>query len=103
MRNNSPWIHQLDHEREIKKLEKDGSADVAVIGAGIAGISTAFYLLKHTEKSVALLEGYKLAHGATGHNAGQLVSYFERAFSDIVSEFGLDEACNGQRDVESAW
>jgi len=103
MRNNSPWIHQLDHEREIKKLEKDGSADVAVIGAGIAGISTAFYLLKHTEKSVAVIEGYKLAHGATGHNAGQLVTYFERPFSALVDEFGLELAVLGQKDINSAW
>lgn len=84
-------------------MAADIRADVAVVGAGIAGISTAFYLLKHTDKSVALLEGYKLAHGATGHNAGQMVTYFERPFKEIVAEFGLEKAIEGQRDVESAW
>lgn len=103
LKNNSPWIHQLDHARESKRLESDLVTDVAIVGAGIAGVSTAFYLLKHTDKKVVLLEGYKLAHGATGHNAGQMVTYFERPFTEIVAEFGLDMAIQGQRDVESAW
>jgi glycine/D-amino acid oxidase-like deaminating enzyme len=103
MTNNSPWIHQLNHERETRRLNQDLSTDVAVIGAGIAGISTAFYLLKNTDKKVVILEGYKLAHGATGHNAGQMVTYFEREFSDIVKEFGVETACQGQKDIDSAW
>ena len=103
MANNSPWIHQLNHDRVRKTLDYDVVTDVTVVGAGIAGISTAFYLLKQTDKSVVLLESYKLAHGATGHNAGQLVSYFEKPFKDIVAEFGLEMACEGQKDIYSAW
>lgn len=103
MANNSPWIHQLNKERATKKLEHDGRADVAIIGAGIAGIATAFFILKYTKKSAAILEGFKLAHGATGHNAGHLVSYFERPFRELVKEFGLEKAVEGQRDIESAW
>ena len=103
MANKSPWIHQLNHERPQQKLSEDLQTDVAIIGAGIAGVSTAFFLLKHTDKKVALIEGHKLAHGATGHNAGQLVNYFERPFREIVEQFGLDMAVQGQRDVNTAW
>jgi len=103
MQNRSPWIHQLNQERKIEKLRRDLETDVAVIGAGIAGVSTAFFLLKYTDKKVALIEGYRLAHGATGHNAGQVTSYFERPFSDIVREFGLEKAVEGQKSIESAW
>ena len=99
----SPWIRQLNHERPVRRLGSDLSADVVIIGAGIAGISTAFFALKKTHRSVVMLEKYKLAHGATGHNAGQVVTYFERAFRDIVADFGLDQAIEGQRAVESAW
>jgi glycine/D-amino acid oxidase-like deaminating enzyme len=101
--NDSPWIHQLDHDRKRERLQRDLKVDVAVVGAGIAGVSTAFYLLKRTKKSVALIEGYRLAHGATGHNGGQMVTYFERPFKDIAAEFGLEMAAQGQRDVERAW
>ncbi len=101
--NRSPWIHQLDHERETKKLSKDISTDVVIVGAGIAGVSAAFFTLKNTNKRVVMVDAYKLAHGATGHNAGQITSYFERPFSDIVKEFGLKMASEGQRSLEEAW
>jgi glycine/D-amino acid oxidase-like deaminating enzyme len=103
MGNNSPWIHQLDKTRTVQKLAHDAETDVVIIGAGIAGVSTAFFLLKQTEKKVMILEGYKMGHGATGHNAGHLVSYFERPFREIIAEFGLEMACQGQRDIDSAW
>ena len=103
MANASPWIHQLDKERPTVSLTQDEETDVVVVGAGIAGISTTFFLLKHTDKKVALIEGYKLAHGATGHNAGQIAGYFERPFHDIVKEFGLEMACDGQKSFDKAW
>lgn len=102
-KNYSPWLYQLKKERASEGLRADIETDVAVIGAGIAGVSTAFYILKNTDKKVALIERYKLAHGATGHNAGQVVSYFERGFASLVDEFGLKLAAQGQKAVEDAW
>lgn len=102
-KNNSPWLHQLDHAREHKRLAQDLETDVAIVGAGIAGIATAFFILKKTDKKVVLLERFKLAHGATGHNAGQVVSYFERGFASLTEEFGIELAAKGQQAVESAW
>lgn len=101
--NNSPWIQQLKRTRPAVPLEMDARADVAVVGGGIAGAVTAFFTLRDTEKSVILLEADKVAHGATGHNAGQITSYFERPLSDLAQEFGLELAVDGQRSVESAW
>lgn len=102
-KNNSPWIYQLKHDRETQKINTDVETDVAIIGAGIAGVATAFFILKYTDKRVVVLERSKLAHGATGHNAGQVTSYFERGFASIVEEFGLDMAARAQHDVEAAW
>lgn len=101
--NSSPWIYQLNHERPTQKITEDVVADVVIVGGGIAGIATAFFILKYTNKKVVLCERSKIGHGATGHNAGQIVSYFERPFKDLVSEFGLALAVEGQRDVENAW
>ncbi|HEY4522593.1 MAG TPA: FAD-binding oxidoreductase [Candidatus Paceibacterota bacterium] len=102
-KNLSPWLHQLDSERIQKKLNLDIGTDVAIVGAGIAGTATAFFTLKYTDKKVVLLERFKLAHGATGHNAGQVVSYFERGFAGIVEEFGPELAADGQRAIDDAW
>jgi len=102
-KNNSPWLYQLRKDRVHEGLRTDVNTDIAIIGAGIAGIATAFFILKYTDKKVVMVERYKLAHGATGHNAGQVVSYFERGFASLVDEFGLELAADGQRNVEDAW
>lgn len=102
-KNVSPWLHQLDTERVHEELHRDIATDVAIIGAGIAGIATAFEILEKTTKSVVVLERWKIAHGATGHNAGQVVAHFERGLKSLADEFGLELAAQGQQDVESAW
>jgi glycine/D-amino acid oxidase-like deaminating enzyme len=103
MKHRSPWIYQMNHERPLISLANDIETDVVVVGAGIAGISTAYFLLKNTDQKVVVVERGKLAHGATGHNAGQIASYFERPFYEMVDEFGLERAADAQRAIESAW
>jgi len=54
--NRSPWLHQLNLTREINTLKSDIETDIVVVGAGIAGVSTAFFLLQNTDKKVTLVE-----------------------------------------------
>lgn len=60
--NHSPWIEQLDHMLEYPKISEHSKSDVVVIGAGIAGVSTAYQILTQTDLSVSLLEAKKIAH-----------------------------------------
>ncbi len=101
--NKSPWIHQLDPERKPLSLDKDIDTNIAIVGAGIAGISTAFFILKYTNKNVVVVDQGKLAHGATGHNAGQVVARFERPISDIENEFGFEMTRQALHDMENTW
>jgi len=101
--NLSPWIDQLNRTREVMHLADNREADVAIIGGGIAGISTAYFTLKNTDLKVFLVESDKVAHGATGHNAGQIVSYFERQISDLVNEFGIEMTAQAQAAIDGAW
>ncbi|MBP9747779.1 FAD-binding oxidoreductase [Patescibacteria group bacterium] len=101
--NRSPWLDQLLRERPLYTLDQHRREDVVVIGGGIAGLMTAAWTLLETSRSVLLIEATRLAHGATGHNAGQVVSYFERSLASIVQEFGLDLARDAVMSVESAW
>ncbi len=101
--NFSPWIKQLNRTRPVVPLDQDLSTDVAIVGGGIAGVVTAFFTLRDTLNKVVLIEADKVAHGATGHNAGQLASYFERPLPSMVEEFGEKLALEAVRDVESAW
>lgn len=102
-KNHSPWVHQLDAARVQERLKTDIATDVAIIGAGIAGTASAYFALKYTEQQVVMLDRFKLAHGATGHNAGAVVSYFERGFASMVQEFGEELAAKGQRSIDDAW
>lgn len=102
-KNRSPWLHQLSKDRAHVRLTSDIQTDVAIVGAGIAGIATAFFALKYTNQRVILLEAYKLAHGASGHNAGQVATYFEKGFTAMVKEFGMGPAAEAQHSINDSW
>jgi len=98
----SPWLAQLAEAGPPRPLDGGVSTDVAVVGAGIAGVSTAFFILRHTTHTVLLLERDRVAHGATGRNAGQMTTYFERPLSAIADEFGIQRAVEAQRGLDTA-
>ena len=104
--NHSPWLAQLGagprSAPSIVPLNRDRAAAVVVVGAGIAGVATAFFLLRETDLDVLLIERDRAAHGATGHNAGQLTTYFERPLHDIARQFGEERAIEAQRAVDEA-
>ncbi len=101
--NTSPWLSQLKRSRPITKLAEDLDADVAVVGGGISGVATAYFLLRDTGVSVVLLERDEVASGATGHNGGQAVASFERIALELSEEFGEDLTRDGFRAIEGAW
>ncbi len=98
--NNSPWLKQLNRTRPVDFLTTDITTDIIIVGGGIAGIVTAYYILKYTDKKVVLIESNKIAHGATGHNAGQITSYFEKSLKVMIEEFGAEGAVAAQRVIE---
>jgi len=98
----SPWITQLAPDGPPRPLDGDASTDVAIVGAGIAGIATAFFTLRSTTKRVMLIERDRVGRGATGRNAGQLTTYFERPLYDIADEFGVQLAVDAQRAFDDA-
>jgi glycine/D-amino acid oxidase-like deaminating enzyme len=99
----SPWLAQLKKNRPTKSLNKNAKTDVLIIGAGIAGMVTAHYLLKDTKNRVIIVDAGKMAHGATGHNAGQIASYFEYPFDLLVKEYGFEKAIQAQSSIIQAW
>jgi glycine/D-amino acid oxidase-like deaminating enzyme len=100
--NRSPWIAQLAPDGPPRPLLDEVETDVVVVGAGIAGIATAFFVLRETPLRVLLLERDRVARGASGRNAGQLTTYFERPLTGIAEEFGEVRAADAQRGVEDA-
>jgi len=99
----SPWVHQLIRSRPVYTLETDLVADICIIGGGISGIASAYQILKDTDRSVVIIDAHEVGHGATGHNAGQLVSELERSVQSLVEEYGLEKTANLLLSIESAW
>ncbi|MFL5859521.1 MAG: NAD(P)/FAD-dependent oxidoreductase [Solirubrobacteraceae bacterium] len=98
----SPWLAQLANDGPPRPLSGDAVCDVAVVGAGIAGVATAFFILRETSHNVVLIERSRVARGATGRNAGQMTTYFERPLCAIADEFGAELAVAAQRGFDTA-
>ena len=82
------WHAAAPRSNEPPALEGDHEAEVAVVGGGIAGLSTALHLAE-TGTTVAVLEGGCIAWGASGRNAGVVAPNFAGADPDaVVARFG---------------
>jgi gamma-glutamylputrescine oxidase len=67
--------------------------DVAVVGGGIIGVSTAYWLTRaDSDLSVCLLEAGRLASGATGRNAGFLLQGTATNYAADIDDHGREVA-----------
>jgi gamma-glutamylputrescine oxidase len=72
-------------------LQGDVTADVCVIGAGISGCSTALHLAERGYK-VAVLEGRRVAWGASGRSGGQAIFGYAAGQDKLIAQVGKDAA-----------
>jgi glycine/D-amino acid oxidase-like deaminating enzyme/nitrite reductase/ring-hydroxylating ferredoxin subunit len=87
----SVWIETAPSQPAFPRLDGDVRADVAVIGGGIVGVTTAL-LLAESGASVVLLEADRLGHGVTGHTTAKVSSQHGLIYARLRSRFGADGA-----------
>lgn len=73
------------------KLSEDLAADVAVIGAGIAGL-TAAILLKQQGKKVIVIDQFRVAGGESGRTTAHLTEILDTGYRQLMSDFGKKNA-----------
>lgn len=74
--NRSYWVSQTPDYRPGPPLRGTTTADLAIIGGGFTGASTAYYFSRrYPEKRVVLLEAKSLGNGASGRNGGMMLNW----------------------------
>ncbi len=74
-------------------LESDIRADVAIVGGGYTGLSTAYYLRRSDPSlRVVVLESNFVGYGASGRNGGCLKPQLGMGSSSLVRRLGLEGA-----------
>ncbi|WP_205648851.1 NAD(P)/FAD-dependent oxidoreductase [Acuticoccus kandeliae] len=96
----SLWADTAVAAPVLSSLQGDERADVAIIGAGFTGLSTAIHLAERGV-SVAVVEGEEVGFGASGRNNGQVIPTLSRLDpTDMAARFpvrGADDKPVGER------
>ncbi len=86
----SYWIDSTPASN-FPTLSNDVNVDVAIVGAGIAGLTTAM-LLKKAGKTVAIIESKKIVAGVSGHTTAKVTSLHQLIYADLLRDLGIDKA-----------
>jgi glycine/D-amino acid oxidase-like deaminating enzyme len=86
-----PLWYEGRERPERPPLDRDLSADVVVVGAGIVGLTTAL-LLERQGANVVVLEMRHVAAGATGYNTAKLTSLHGLTYSRLVEKLDREKA-----------
>ncbi len=99
-KHDSYWISSSQNQN-YPILNEDIKVDVAIIGGGIVGITTAF-LLKNKGVKVAVIESDKIMHGASGHTTAKITSQHNLIYHKLNITMGEEKAKQYARANEDA-
>lgn len=100
--NQSVWIAQAGPYSPTKPLQNDIDVDVAIIGGGFTGTSTAYHLSQRfPNKRIVLLEASTVANGASGRNGGMILNWINGFGDDdpALTKRIYDLTSGGIRDI----
>lgn len=81
--NHSIWKKEKETGRKFRTLEQNIETDICIIGGGITGISTAYYLAKEGKK-VVVLEKDQIASKTSGGTTGKITSQHHLFYDYLI-------------------
>lgn len=73
----------------VKVLNKDIETDILIIGAGITGMTTAYFL---KDKNITIVDANLIGHGVTLNTTAKINYFQERVYTKIKNMSGNDKA-----------
>ncbi|TAL85947.1 MAG: FAD-binding oxidoreductase [Candidimonas sp.] len=83
----SVWAATANRRSELPSLKGDIDTEVAIIGGGYSGLSTAHHLSKSGIDCV-IIEANDVGWGASGRNGGMAVLRYKMGYSALVTQYG---------------
>jgi len=84
------WAATASHQ-SYPRLKKSTHTDVAVVGAGIVGLTVA-YALSRAGARVAVLEGLRVARQVTGRSSAKITSQHSLIYRHLRDTFNIEIA-----------
>lgn len=87
------WVHKQPYSAHPRfaPLAQDLSVDVCVIGSGVAGIHTAYEMVRRG-RHVVMLEARDVLAGESGRTSGHLTNDLDDGYTEIARKHGEDGA-----------
>ncbi len=89
---NSFWLDSIENKTKFNKLENDISTDVCIVGAGIFGLTCAYYLIKQGYNVVLLEKEKDIASKTTGHTTAKITSQHNLIYKYLIDSLGKSMA-----------
>lgn len=89
----SLWIDSIDKMQSFPKLDENKKCDVCIIGAGILGLTCAYYLTRLGINTI-ILEKDEIGKKATGHSSAKITSQHGLMYSYLKNSFDNKYAKN---------
>jgi glycine/D-amino acid oxidase-like deaminating enzyme/nitrite reductase/ring-hydroxylating ferredoxin subunit len=87
----SLWQDNMEPYQPTNPADLDKTYDVAIIGGGITGLSTA-WLLQKAGKQCIVLEAKNIGFGTTGGTTAHLNTLLDTPYATIIKNFGENNA-----------
>ncbi len=85
-KNISAWLATLEEPIAYETLQENIDTDILVIGGGIAGLTTAYYLAKEGRKVVLIEDGF-VGSGETGRTTAHITCALDDLYMEIEKLF----------------
>lgn len=91
MEHTSFW--QREKMPEFSPLPGDTDVNTVIVGGGLCGLLTAYFLIEKGVKDIALIDAGKICSGVTAHTTAKITSQHGLIYAKLLNGFGRDEAC----------